>query len=55
MVHQITYFKDAFSAWEQWNLTDFDYKCEHVLALKSALEGQNAVVAKVVSYHLQQA
>ncbi|ELB1468919.1 1-pyrroline-5-carboxylate dehydrogenase, partial [Vibrio parahaemolyticus] len=26
MVHQITYFKDAFSAWEQWNLTDFDYK-----------------------------
>ncbi|HCG8757666.1 1-pyrroline-5-carboxylate dehydrogenase [Vibrio parahaemolyticus] len=55
MVHQITYFKDAFSAWEQWNLTDFDYKCEHVLALKSALEGQNAVVAEVVSYHLQQA
>ena len=55
MVHQITYFKDAFSAWEQWNLTDFDYKCEHVLAFKSALEGQQSTVAKVVSYHLQQA
>ena len=38
MVHQITYFKDAFSAWEQWNLTDFDYKCEHLLAFKSAIE-----------------
>ncbi|APX07856.1 1-pyrroline-5-carboxylate dehydrogenase [Vibrio campbellii] len=55
MVHQITYFKDAFSAWEQWNLTDFDYKCEHLLAFKSAIEGQHSVVGKVVSYHLQQA
>lgn len=55
MVHQITYFKDAFSAWEQWNLTDFDYKCEHALAFKSALEVKNSVVAKVVSFHLQQA
>ncbi|MCV3264010.1 1-pyrroline-5-carboxylate dehydrogenase [Vibrio harveyi] len=55
MVHQITFFKDAFSAWEQWNLTDFDYKCEHLLAFKSAIEEQHSVVGKVVSYHLQQA
>ncbi len=55
MVHQITYFKDAFSAWEQWNLTDFDYKCEHLLAFKSAIEEQHSVAGKVVSYHLQQA
>ncbi|MEF1309900.1 1-pyrroline-5-carboxylate dehydrogenase [Vibrio mytili] len=55
MVHQITYFKDAFSAWQQWNLTDFDFKCEHVLAFKSAFEAQQPLVAKLVSYHLQQA
>lgn len=55
MVHQVTSFSDAYSAWEQWNLTNFDYKCEHLLALKTALEGKHAMVAKVVSYHLQQA
>ncbi|HAS8398773.1 TPA: 1-pyrroline-5-carboxylate dehydrogenase [Vibrio vulnificus] len=55
MVHQVTSFSDAFSAWEQWNLTNFDYKCEHLLAFKAALDGKHALVAKVVSYHLQQA
>ncbi len=38
MVHQVTRFSDAFSAWENWNLTDFDSKCECLLALKSLLE-----------------
>lgn len=26
MVHQVTRFSDAFSAWENWNLTNFDSK-----------------------------
>ncbi|MBG0759718.1 1-pyrroline-5-carboxylate dehydrogenase [Vibrio cidicii] len=55
MVHQVTSFADAFSAWEQWNLTNFDYKCEHLLAFKNALEAKHSTLAKVVSYHLQQA
>ena len=55
MVHQIAYFKDALSAWEQWNLTSFDYKYDHLKALRAALEAQNNSVAKVVSYHLQHA
>lgn len=55
MVHQVTRFSDAFSAWENWNLTDFDSKCECLLALKSLLENSMPGVAKVISYHLQQA
>ncbi|ENM5854051.1 1-pyrroline-5-carboxylate dehydrogenase [Vibrio mimicus] len=55
MVHQVTRFSDAFSAWENWNLTDFDSKCECLLALKSLLENSVPGVAKVISYHLQQA
>ncbi len=55
MVHQVTGFSDAFAAWEQWNLTDFDYKCEHLLTFKSAIEAKQSDVANVVSYHIQHA
>ncbi len=55
MVHQVTRFSDAFSAWENWNLTGFEYKCECLLSLKSNLENTSANLAKVFSYHLQQA
>ncbi len=55
MVHQVTRFSDAFSAWENWNLTGFDYKCECLLSLKSNLEGSMPKLAKVLSYHLHQA
>lgn len=55
MVHQVTRFSDAFSAWENWNLTSFDSKCECLLSLKSNLESTSPQLAKVISYHLQQA
>jgi len=55
MVHQVTRFSDAFSAWENWNLTGFDYKCECLLSFKSNVESSMPQLAKVLSYHLHQA
>lgn len=55
MVHQIPHFSDALAAWEKWNLTDFDSKCECLLTLKSSLENSMPTVAKVITYHLQHA
>ena len=51
----MTGFSDALLAWEQWNLTDFDYKSAQVLALKSEIESQSAPLATVATYHLEQA
>ena len=55
MVHQVTGFSDAFQAWEQWNLTDFDHKSAQILALKSEIESQSAPLAAVAGYHIEQA
>ncbi|MGD8172112.1 1-pyrroline-5-carboxylate dehydrogenase [Vibrio sp. TRT 21S02] len=55
MVHQVTRFSDAYSAWENWNLTDFDSKSECLLSFKGALEQSVPNLGEVVSYHLQQA
>lgn len=55
MVHQVTGFSDAFQAWEQWNLTDFEHKSTQILALKSEIESQSAPLAAVASYHIEQA
>ncbi|WP_100752703.1 1-pyrroline-5-carboxylate dehydrogenase [Vibrio salilacus] len=55
MVHQVTRFSDAFSAWENWNLTDFDSKSECLLAFKQALQQVEPELAAVVSYHIEQA
>lgn len=55
MVHQVTRFTDACSAWENWNLTDFDFKCECLLSLKSSLKESLPGLAQVVSFHLDQA
>lgn len=55
MVHQVTRFSDAFSAWENWNLTDFDSKSECLLAFKQALQSAQPELAAVVSYHIEQA
>ncbi|EKO3627382.1 1-pyrroline-5-carboxylate dehydrogenase [Vibrio metschnikovii] len=55
MVHQVTRFTDACSAWENWNLTDFDFKCECLLSLKSSLKESMPGLADVVSFHLEQA
>lgn len=55
MVHQVTRFADAFSAWENWNLTDFDSKSECLLAFQQALQQVQPELASVVSYHIEQA
>jgi len=55
MVHQVTRFSDAFSAWENWNLTNFDSKSESLLAFKQALQQVKPELASVVSYHIEQA
>lgn len=55
MVHQVTRFSDAFSAWENWNLTDFDSKSECLLAFKQALQTTQPQLASVASYHIEQA
>ncbi|KGY14163.1 1-pyrroline-5-carboxylate dehydrogenase [Vibrio tubiashii] len=55
MVHQVARFSDAFSAWENWNLTDFDSKSECLLAFKQALHQVKPELASVVSYHIEHA
>lgn len=55
MVHQVTRFSDAYSAWENWNLTDFDSKSECLLAFKQSLQQNQALLGAVVSFHIEQA
>tara|TARA_Y100001956_G_scaffold51951_1_gene50665 strand:+ start:1658 stop:2356 length:699 start_codon:yes stop_codon:yes gene_type:complete len=55
MVHQVTRFSDAFSAWENWNLTDFDSKSECLLAFKQSLHQAKPSLGAVVSFHIEQA
>ncbi|WP_114765498.1 1-pyrroline-5-carboxylate dehydrogenase [Vibrio rhodolitus] len=53
MVHQVVSFTNAFSAWENWNLTDFAAKSECLLSLRDSLVKPE--YAAVVSFHLEQA
>ncbi|WP_194435841.1 1-pyrroline-5-carboxylate dehydrogenase [Vibrio fluminensis] len=53
MVHQVVSFTNAFSAWENWNLTDFDSKSECLLSLKNALAKPE--YGRVMAFHLEQA
>lgn len=53
MVHQVTRFSDAYSAWENWNLTSFDIKSEYLLAFKKALQSEHSNLAAVVDFHCQ--
>lgn len=55
MVHQVTRFADAFSAWENWNLTDFDFKCECLLSFQASLKESIPGLAAVVAFQLEQA
>jgi len=55
MVHHVVSFTNAFSAWENWNLTDFDSKSGALLSLKNALALTQPQYAAVVSFHLEQA
>ncbi|WP_394246633.1 1-pyrroline-5-carboxylate dehydrogenase [Vibrio profundi] len=55
MVHQVTGFSDALLAWEQWNLTEFAHKSDHILSFKSELEAQSPAYGPVSTFHIQQA
>lgn len=55
MVHQVIGFSDAFSAWENWNLTDFDSKIEGLLELKQGVEHNQPEWAEVIGFHIEQA
>lgn len=55
MVHQATRFSDAHSAWQNWNLTDFESKYQNLLSFKQAIQKDNSELAPVIHYHLEQA
>ncbi len=55
MVHHVTRFSDAYSAWENWNLTDFNSRCECLLAFKNALVESSNIAASVANYHIEHA
>ncbi|USD67458.1 1-pyrroline-5-carboxylate dehydrogenase [Vibrio sp. SCSIO 43136] len=52
MPHLATCFSDAYSAWENWNLTQFDDRRDAVSSLKNELTPE---LAKVMTFHLEQA
>lgn len=55
MVHQVIGFSGAFSAWENWNLTDFESKTDGLLGLKKALAQSQPEWAEVIRFHIEQA
>ncbi|MCG3721008.1 1-pyrroline-5-carboxylate dehydrogenase [Vibrio cincinnatiensis] len=55
MVHQVTCFTDALLAWENWNFTSFDTRCEHLLSLKYELEQEKENSSWFITYHLEHA
>ncbi|MGF1910091.1 1-pyrroline-5-carboxylate dehydrogenase [Vibrio kasasachensis] len=55
MVHHVVSFTNAFSAWENWNLTDFDSKRDAILSLKNVIALTQPQYASVIDFHLEQA
>ncbi|CCN72562.1 hypothetical protein VINI7043_06071 [Vibrio nigripulchritudo ATCC 27043] len=54
MVHQVTCFSDAYSAWENWNLTSYEQRSAAVLSLKQELAQTELGLEPVFRYHLEQ-
>ncbi len=52
MVHHVTRFSDAYSAWENWNQTSFDARKESILTLCSQL---SAPVLSAFNYQITHA
>lgn len=55
MVHQVARFSNAYSAWENWNLTSYEAKKEALLSLQTTLQESMLHLSSVMAYHLQQA
>ncbi len=53
MAHQVVSFSNAYSAWENWNLTDFDSKIDGLLSLKNAMS--ESQYSAVIGFHIEQA
>ncbi|MFA0087126.1 1-pyrroline-5-carboxylate dehydrogenase [Vibrio sp. 10N.261.51.F12] len=55
MVNNTTIFSDVYSAWEQWNVTEFAQQRECVLSVQRNMNEVNGTLASVMAYHIQQA
>ncbi len=54
MVHQVTCFSDAYSVWENWNITGYQQRSDAVMALKNEIALHDLSLAKVMTFHLEQ-
>ena len=55
MVHQVARFSDAYTAWEAWNLTSFDFKRECLNQVEKTLLSKNAEWSAVMDFHIEHA
>ena len=55
MVHQVARFSDAYTAWEGWNLTTFDFKRDCLNQVQKTLFSKNAQWSAVMGYHIEHA
>lgn len=53
MVHQVTRFSDAYSAWESWNANEFSFRSKQLLSVYNSLDKKSSELSSVVSYHLE--
>ncbi len=53
MAHQVTLFSNAYSAWENWNLTSYKQRKAALVSFKKVLEKDNSALVSVLTYHLQ--
>ncbi|MBD1558089.1 1-pyrroline-5-carboxylate dehydrogenase [Vibrio sp. S9_S30] len=51
MVHQVTCFSDAYTAWENWNLTGYEQRSAVMTSFSQALSQQVLAIGSVCSYH----
>ena len=52
MVHQVAHFSDAYTAWEGWNLTSFDFKRDYLNQVEKTLFSKNAQWSAVMGFHI---
>lgn len=53
MAHQVTCFSDAYSAWENWNLTGYEQRSAAITSFTKALSQKESATSAVCSYHLE--
>lgn len=53
MAHQVTCFSDAYSAWENWNLTGYEQRSAAITSFTKVLSQKESATSAVCSYHLE--